>query len=170
MWLLLVTPDAESVVGRWRAEHDGAARFGIPAHVTVRTPFLPPEHWGDPALPRLESFLPVSVTLARHENRPGALVLIAEPDAELREITEAVGLSCPTLPPHKGNRPDLAYHMTVVRTANDLIRSQASEAIARHLPLTVTGTELWAAAGSPENSLRHAVVARMAQSPAEQDS
>jgi hypothetical protein len=161
MWLLLITPAAEPVVGRWRADHDVSARFGIPSHVTVRTPFLPPERWGDPALSELQRFLPIRVTLARLENRPGALVLVVEPDDELREITEAVGRSWPTLPPHKDNRPDLAYHMTVVRTANDRIRSETSKAIARHLPCTVTGTEMWAVAGSPEDGLRHAVVAQM---------
>jgi hypothetical protein len=167
VWLLLITPDAESLVGRWRAEHDPAARFGIPSHVTVRTPFLPPERWRDPALSLLERFLPIDVTLTRLENRPGALVIVAEPDDELREITEAATLSWPTLPPHKGNRPDLAYHMTVVRTANDRIRFQAWEAIAPHLPLRVTGTEMWATDGSPEDGLRHAVVARMRPTPAE---
>jgi 2'-5' RNA ligase superfamily len=167
VWLLLITPAAESLVGRWRAEHDDAARFGIPAHVTVRTPFLPPEHWRDPAFSRLERFLPTDVTLARLENRPGGLVIIAEPDDELREITEAVGMSWPTLPPHKGNRPDLAYHMTVVRTANDRIRSEASEAIAPHLPRRVTGTEMWASEGSLEDGLRHAVVLRKQRGPAD---
>ena len=87
MWLLLITPDAESLVGRWRVEHDVAARFGIPAHVTVRTPFLPPECWRDPALSLLERFLPIDVTLSHLDNRPGGLVLIVEPDDELREIT-----------------------------------------------------------------------------------
>jgi 2'-5' RNA ligase superfamily len=161
VWLLLITPDAESLVGRWRAEHDYAARFGIPAHVTVRTPFLPPERWRDPAFSLLERFLPTDVTLARLENRPGGLVIVAEPDEGLREITEAVGLSCSTLPPHKDNRPDLAYHMTVVGTANDRIRSEAAEDIAPHLPLRVTGTEMWASEGSPQDGLRHAVVVRM---------
>lgn len=170
MWLLLVTPDAETVVGRWRSEHDAAARFGIPAHVTVRTPFLPPERWRDPALSLLERFLPIDVTLARLEDRPGALVIVADPDEGLRELTEAVGRAWPSLPPHKGNRPDLAYHMTVVRTADDVVRSRAWEAIARDLPLTVTGTELWAAAGSPEDTLRHAVVARMRRSRADRRS
>jgi 2'-5' RNA ligase superfamily len=167
VWLLLITPDAESLVGRWRAEHDYAARFGVPAHVTVRTPFLPPERWQDPALSLLERFLPIDVTLPRLENRPGALVIVVEPDDELREITEAVGLSWPTLPPHKGNRPDLAYHMTVARTPDDRVREQAREAIEPHLPLQVTGTEMWTTHGSPENGLRHAVVAQMPPTPAD---
>ena len=159
VWLLLVTPDAEPLVGSWRAEHDSAARFGIPAHVTVRSPFLPPERWADPSLSRLARFLPITVTLARIEDRPGALVIVAEPDDELRELTDATGRACPTLPPHKGDRRTFAYHITVVRTPSTRIRSNAAEAIAPHLPLRVRGRELWAAAESPQG-LRHFVVAR----------
>jgi hypothetical protein len=159
VWLLLITPDAEPLVGRWRVEHDDAARFGIPAHVTVYTPFLPRERWSDPALSVLESFLPVEVTLARLENRPGALVVVVEPDGVLKELTEAVSAHWPELPRHKGDRPDLAYHMTVVRTADERIRSRAWETIAPRLPLNVIGTEMWASAGSLETGLEHAVLA-----------
>jgi 2'-5' RNA ligase superfamily len=166
VWLLLITPDAEPLVGRWRAEHDVAARYGIPAHVTVRTPFLPPEQWRDPALASLTRFLPIEVTLARLEDRPGGLVVVVEPDDELRAITEAVGMQWPALPPHKGNRPDLAYHITVVRTPDDRIRSEAWEAIAPQLPLKVSGTQMSASAGSLEGGLRHAVLARTPPGPA----
>jgi hypothetical protein len=160
MWLLLVTPDAEPLVGRWRADHDVAASFGIPAHVTVRTPFLSPDRWREPSVSLLESLIPVDLTLARLEDRPGGLVVLVEPDDELRAMTEAVSKQWPTLPPHKGNRPDLAYHITVVRTDDRRTRSEAWDAIAPHLPLRVSGTELWASAGSPEEGLRHAVLAR----------
>jgi len=51
--------------------------------------------------------------------------------------------------------------MTVVRTANDRVRSDAHEAIAPHLPLRVTGTEMWASAGTLEDGLHHAVVATL---------
>jgi 2'-5' RNA ligase len=159
VWLLLITPDAEPLVARWREHHDGAARWGVPAHITVRTPFLSPERWADPALAALEQYLPVTVTLARLEDRPGALVIVAEPDAQLREITDATTRTWPTLPPHKDEHRAFAYHVTVIRSLDGETRSDAVEAIAPHLPLNVTGTEMWAAAGSIENGLQHAVVA-----------
>lgn len=165
MPLLLITPAAEPLVDRWRAEHDWAARVGIPAHVTVRTPFLVPEQWSDPAVSVLERFLPLDVTLARLDERPQALVIIVEPDDELRGITEAVTAAWPTLRPHKNDRPDLGYHMTIVRTADNRVRSDASEAIAPHLPLRVTGTEMWAADGSAEDGVQLAVVARARRPP-----
>jgi len=159
VWLLLITPEAEPLVGSWRAEHDAAARDGIPAHVTVRTPFLPAEQWSDPRLAALSDLLPVEVTLARLENRPGALVIVVEPDHGLRELTDAVGSTWPELPPHKGNRPDLAYHMTVVRTEDEAIRSRAADEISPQLPLEVSGTEFWASEGVLGERLKHAVVA-----------
>jgi hypothetical protein len=159
VWLLLITPEAEPLVGNWRAEHDAAARDGIPAHVTVRTPFLQAEHWSDPRLAALSDLLPVEVTLARLENRPGALVIVVKPDHGLRELTDAVGSTWPELPPHKGNRPDLAYHMTVVRTEDEALRSRAADEISPHLPLEVSGTEFWASEGVLGEKLKHAVVA-----------
>jgi hypothetical protein len=161
VWLLLVTPDAEPLVAPWRAEHDWAARFGIPAHVTLRTPFLPPERWADPTLgSTLETFLPVPMTLARLEDRAGALVILVEPEERLREITNATTRAWAMLPPHKADRATFAYHLTVVRTLDRAVRAEASEIIAPLLPLSVTGTEMWATAGSAETGLRHAVVAK----------
>src|SRR5262249_1872265 len=122
-------------------------------------PFLPAEQWGDPRLAALSELLPVEVTLARLENRPGALVIVVEPDDALRQLTAAVGSTWPALPPHKGNRPDLAYHLTLVRTDDADIRSEAVDEIAPHLPLTLHGTEFWASEGVLGERLRHTVVA-----------
>jgi 2'-5' RNA ligase superfamily len=158
MWLLLVTPDAEPLVGRWRVEHDWAARCGIPAHVTVRTPFLPSGRSLESGLEALHRLLPVDVTLARLEDRPGALVLLVEPDHELRDLTDAVSAEWPGMPTHKGGRPDVAYHVTVVRTKDDRVRTRAWDDIAPRLPARVGGTELWAVEGIP--SLSATIVAR----------
>ena len=161
---MLITPEAEPLVGRWRAEHDWAASYGIPAHVTVRLPFLEPDQWRDPALEALGELLPVPVTLARLEDRPGALVVLVEPDDHLRQLTDTIGGLWPALPPHKGERAHFAYHLTVVRTPDSRVRSRAAEAIAPQLPVQVTGTELWAAHGSPDTGAEHTVVASAASS------
>ena len=112
-----------------------------------------------PFVGALAKLLPVQVTLARLEDRPGALVVLVEPDDELRQLTETVGELWPALPPHKPDYPRVAYHLTVVRTPDPRIRSRAWEAIAPHLPTRVTGTEFWAAHGSEELGAEHAAVA-----------
>lgn len=162
--LLLMTPGADELVGPWRSEHDWAARFGVTAHVTVRMPFLEPDDWGNPPA-ELGDLLPVEMTLARLENRPGALVVIAEPDRELRALTDAVGRMWPSLPPHKSGYEHPAYHVTVVRTADPDVRRRATAAIAPCLPMRVSGIALWAACGSPDNGLVHGVVATVASGP-----
>lgn len=157
-----MTPEADSLVQPWRAEHDWASRYGISAHVTVRSPFLEPDEWPDPGHAGLESLLPVRLTLARLEDRPGALVIVAEPDEHLRDLTRAVDSLWPELPPHKEAFERPQYHVTVARTADSDVRRRASEAIAPHLPLEVGGTELWATAGSPEAGVVRSVLAAAA--------
>ena len=40
---LIPAPEAETLVGDWRAVHDPSARRGVPAHVTLVVPWVPPE-------------------------------------------------------------------------------------------------------------------------------
>lgn len=160
MWLMLAVPEADDVIGGYRHDHDPYARFGVPAHVTVRKPFLPPAEWDRiQASEVLASLLPVEITLARIEDRPGALVIAVEPDDSLRELTAVVTAAWPELPPHKENRPDLAYHVTVVRTRDPAVRASAIRDLKGHLPLSLTGMELWAGAAT-EHGYTHRVLVR----------
>jgi hypothetical protein len=40
--LLIPVPNAEAAVQHWRQQLDPASHLGVPAHVTVLYPFLPP--------------------------------------------------------------------------------------------------------------------------------
>jgi hypothetical protein len=141
------------LLGQWRAEHDWTAAHGLPTHVTVRVPL--PHAIGAPSLlPLVEAHLPVTVTLRRIEDRPGALVAVAEPDDALRALTAAIDEVLPGLPPHRGDRPDLTYHATIVRTSDARVRAAAKFAIAPRLPLTETADELCAFEWSGREELR----------------
>jgi hypothetical protein len=129
------------VLGPWRGDHDWTARNGLPTHVTVRVPVptdidLNPDRVAEAAEP-----LPVRVTLARLEDRAGALVAVAEPDRELRRLTERLD-TLGELPPHRDARPDLAYHATIVRTPDPDVRRAAADAIRPQLPLSEAAGEL----------------------------
>jgi len=90
----------------------------------------------------IDEFLPMEVVLARLEDREGGLVVLVEPDAQLRRLTNAIGEACTGLPPHReGQR--FAYHVTVVRTGDPEIRNDAAKAIETRLPLVAVGRELW---------------------------
>src|ERR1700749_451732 len=51
--LLVPVPAAEPAVGQHRARLDEAARDGVPAHITVLYPFLPPSGISEPLLASL---------------------------------------------------------------------------------------------------------------------
>jgi hypothetical protein len=53
--LIVPIPEAEQAVGRWRERYDWSARVGVPAHITVLGPFLPPELITDSVIKRLTS-------------------------------------------------------------------------------------------------------------------
>jgi hypothetical protein len=129
------------VLGRWRAEHDWTARNALPTHVSVRVPVSVEADLAPARVVRAAQPLPVSVTLARLEDRPGALVAVVEPDLELRRLTERLD-ALGDLPPHRDGRPDLAYHATIVRTPDPEIRRAAADAIAPLLPLVEQTDEL----------------------------
>jgi hypothetical protein len=129
------------VLGPWRDEHDWTARNGLPTHVSVRVP-VPLDADLDPQrVARAAQPLPVTVRLARIEDRPGALVAVAEPDAELRRLTHRLD-RLGDLPPHRDGRPDLAYHATIVRTPDPAVRRAAADAIRPQLPLSEEAGEL----------------------------
>ena len=139
----LPLPEAEPLVDPFRREHDWTYEAGLSAHVTVRMPF-PSEFLLEPQTVSsvIDEFLPMEVVLARLEDREGGLVVLVEPDAQLRRLTNAIGDACTGLPPHReGQR--FAYHVTVVRTGDPEIRNDAAKAIETRLPLVAVGRELW---------------------------
>ena len=44
-------PEAESVISEVRARHDPSAQLGVPAHVILLFPFMPPERYRQPSAP-----------------------------------------------------------------------------------------------------------------------
>src|SRR5215472_6922368 len=55
--VLIPVPQADSVVGRYRFEYDPVAAAGVPAHVTLVVPWLPPDEITDDELAELETEL-----------------------------------------------------------------------------------------------------------------
>jgi hypothetical protein len=55
--LMVEVPEAEPAVARHRERLDASARLGVPAHITVLSPFMPPQAIGPAELARLEHLL-----------------------------------------------------------------------------------------------------------------
>ncbi len=132
----------EHVVGEHRRRLDPSAPWGVPAHVTVLVPFVPPAAIDDAVLARLgaalatvEAFDCVFAGCAWFDDR--VLWLAPEPAAPFRALTAAVVAAFPDHPPYGGAFDDVVPHLTVGErpraTLADLRTAQA--AVAPRLPV-----------------------------------
>jgi 2'-5' RNA ligase len=131
--LLVEVPAAEAAVGLHRARLDANASLGIPAHVTVLSPFMPPPMISPPVLAELEQ---VFAKIRRFRFQlattgwfgEAALWLAVTDPAPFRDLTEGVYKSFPTFPPFGGKHDVLIPHLTVGygRPVNELRAAEAS--------------------------------------------
>lgn len=156
--VLVPLPEAEGVVGRFRAELDQSAAWGVPPHVTVLYPFLAPDELEDQSIRDLAAAVAAVPAFEVSLGRTGwfgdtVLWLGPEPDRPFRDLTGAVHRRFPGYPPYRGAHPDLVPHLTVGHDAPvDALRA-AAVAIEPCLPIRsrVTAARLMqgtAAAGS----------------------
>jgi hypothetical protein len=110
--LIVEIPEADPVVGRHRARLDASALLGIPAHITVLFPFMPPGTMDDTVLAELEQVLaPVSRFPIRLDHTAwfGDDVLwLAPSDPDpFRALTQRVFQAFPAFPPFQGRFDDV---------------------------------------------------------------
>jgi 2'-5' RNA ligase len=134
---------AEAVVGDHRRRLDRAAAWGVPAHVTVLFPFVPPAEVTDEVIERLAGAFvgvaPFDCVFAECRWF-GDDVLWLAPDraAKLRELTDAVVERFPGYEPYGGQFDDVVPHLTVgdVRSGTTGELRVAEADVARRLPIT----------------------------------
>src|SRR5437870_4853994 len=115
--LVVPVPEAEPVVGRWRAGRDPSARAGLPAHITLLYPFVPPPLLDtavdDAVADALATFHAFPFRLARTATFPGVLYLAAEPAQPFVDLTNVMTRRWPEHPPYEGRYDDVVPHLTV---------------------------------------------------------
>lgn len=116
--VIVAIPEIEPVVAQFRSQLDRNAARGVPAHVTVLAPFLPPDRIGDRQLRQLaaavQSVPRFDVTFRRIEwFRGDVLWLAPEPDDGFRALTATVSAAFPDCPPYGGAFTELIPHLTV---------------------------------------------------------
>ena len=141
--LVLPIPEADDAVQHWRRNHDWSARAGVPAHITLLGPFLPPETIGPQTAMRLRSLFaswqPVRFSLATVERLSGVVYLAPEPAAPFRQLTEMLEREWPEAP-HFGaafGRP--LHHLTVAR--NESVYDEVKEELGGRLPIDAVTRE-----------------------------
>ena len=138
--LIIEVPHAEPAVARHRERLDASAPLGVPAHITVLFPFMPPQTIDLAALAELEHLFS-AVSRFRfqmdHTNWFGDNVLWLAPrdPGPFRALTQRVCQAFPAFPPFEGQFDDVVPHLTIGHghAVNDLRAAEAS--VRAHLPI-----------------------------------
>jgi 2'-5' RNA ligase len=136
----MAVPEAEPAVRQFRECFDASAPLGIPAHITMLAPFMPPHTIDAAVLGQLDRlFAAVGRFGFRldHTGWFGDEVLwlgLADP-APFRALTGGVYQAFPAFPPFGGRFGEVVPHLTVGHghTVSDL--RAAEQAVRAHLPV-----------------------------------
>jgi hypothetical protein len=116
--LVVLVPEAETLVQAFRNRYDPSAAEGVPAHITVRSPFKYAGAIGREVVHDLQVLFSqhsrFSFTL---ESRrfPTALYLAPRPDAPFAKLTRAVAARYPETPPYGGAFATVVPHLTIAQ-------------------------------------------------------
>jgi 2'-5' RNA ligase len=133
---------ADPAVGEHRRRLDRAAAWGVPAHVTVVFPFVPPAEVTGGVVDRLADVFaaaPAFLCVFAECRWFGDEVLWLAPDPaqEFRELTRAVVERFPAYEPYGGEFEEVVPHLTIGDTpCGSVAALRAAEAeVARRLPI-----------------------------------
>lgn len=156
--VLIPVPEAEDAVREIRSALDPAAARGIPAHVTLLYPFVPPERLTCAVLDRVAAVVgavaPFDATLT------GAgwfgdtvLWLRPEPADRFGELTSLLWQAFPDYPPYAGAFTSSVPHLTV---GQDLPRERlqvAADDVEKWLPIAFGVHRAVLMTGAPDDDL-----------------
>lgn len=143
--LMVQVPEAEPAVARHRQRLDASARLGVPAHITVLSPFMPPLAIGPAELTRLKhlfaAFSPFRFQLDRTAWFDDAVLWLAPRDpGPFRALTRSVTDAFPAFPPYQGQFGDSAPHLTVGHGCPPADLHAAEESVRGWLPIDAQAT------------------------------
>jgi 2'-5' RNA ligase len=133
--LIIEVPEAEPAVHRYRERLDANAPLGIPAHITVLAPFMPPETINTSVLTRLGQLFAEAGRFRFRLDRTAwfsdrVLWLAPGDPGPFRDLTQRVFRAFPAFPPFEGQHDDVVPHLTIghghplndMRTAEEVIQ------------------------------------------------
>ncbi len=149
--VLIPVPKADSVVGRWRLEHDPVAMAGVPAHVTLVVPWLPPGEIGPDDLAELDKELAEVPAFDFVLDRVGwfgrrVLWLAPEPSGLFTSLIHRLADRFGT-PPWEDEFDEVIPHMTVAHASDGVELVPIAADVAVKLPLRCRAEEVWVMVG-----------------------
>ena len=151
--LVVHVPEAEPLVAPIRRQNDPSALAGMPAHITVLYPFVPPGDIDPAVLDDLGrcvgGFASFAYSLGEIRRAPGIAYLAPDPAETFRDLTRAVWHAYPDFPPYGGRHDDILPHLTLAQSTDEQELEAVIEAFVRSatefLPIRATAlaVELW---------------------------
>ena len=115
--LVVVVPEAEPVIGRWRGELDPSARRGMPPHITVLYPWAPLDELDDGQLEELGAIVATvpsfTVSLNDIQRFPQTLWLGPYPTDPFVRLTTGVEQRWPAYEPYSGRFSAIVPHLSI---------------------------------------------------------
>ena len=138
--LIVTVPEAEPAVSAWRSQLDPRAALGVPAHLTVLFPFVPPAGIDEATRTTLRELLSSVTTfdfslVATRWFADTVVWLAPDPDAPFRVLTQAVADAFPAYPPYGGQFPDPVPHLTIADRGPPEAMHAAEQQLQRALPI-----------------------------------
>jgi len=155
--LLIPFPETEATVSPHREELDPSATIGIPAHVTLLSPFLDPDEIDETVEDRLRTLFrardPFQVTFKRTRRFPDVLWLAPSPPGPFRSLTRTLCAEFPPLQPYGGRftADEATPHLTVGDGMHELDMDDIAALLRPGLPIHAMATEAWLMVGSDEH-------------------
>jgi len=138
--LIVTVPQAEPAVSAWRSQLDPMAALGVPAHLTVLFPFVPPAGIDEATRTTLRELLSSVTTfdfslVATRWFADTVVWLAPDPDAPFRVLTQAVADAFPAYPPYGGQSTDHMPHLTIADRGPPEAMHAAEQQLQRALPI-----------------------------------
>jgi 2'-5' RNA ligase len=124
-------PEAEGRVGDLRQRFDASAGLGVPAHVTVLFPFMPPEQINADVVRRAQAALaplaPFALRLLRVGRFAATAWLAPEPAQPFIALTEALVGAFPGFLPFRGEHASVVPRLSVAHGSGEEAEIAAAE-------------------------------------------
>jgi 2'-5' RNA ligase len=150
---VIVPVELPVAIARLRDRLDWAAARGVPPHVTLLYPFVPPAELSDAIRHRIERIVSAepsfSFVLGRMSRWPSVVWLAPEPDEPFRRLTSALHAEFPRYPPYGGAHAEVIPHVTIAETSRPDWLEAAERALPAMLPVRDVAREAWVIAEVP---------------------
>ncbi len=145
--LIIEVPEAEPAVRQHRARLDASSPLGVPAHITVLFPFMPPAAIDAPALSRLEELFAEAGRFRFQLNRTGwfgddVLWLAPQDPGPFRALTQQVFRAFPAFPPFEGQFEEVVPHLTIGHGHPVADLRAAEDTVQFHLPIKASAAAI----------------------------